>query len=490
MKPSDITGAFESELEAYSKGALGVMSSKHFVFWRVAITYAFDGNLSSTVTDEVLRQRIETVTEVARQAVEDGTLEVEVPAIRVSEMLRRLKRESRYLSSRRLENGTYEYRVTAAARRAFAAIDELSGEDGSEFGGARVQMILDQIDAVEQRLTTDVAKRASMLDARIAELMEERARLVRDGVPELSEQERLDQLWNLQQIMRGLPADVQSVAQRLRDDGEAFRAQVAVREGSMASGVAEYDRSSFELLRESQQGRSYLDAMAVLGSERMYSIQERLVGLEDAAGVREARGLVSGAWDDLLRSVEQVEQVNRTNVDVLSSYVDRFTTARGRRRTELLERALASVTLGSEVRCPWSPSHIGSWPDLTYVDRAGATVSSSDAARDDAGSVDYGRLAELATYDAVRVLSAMLEAERGLSGDGFVCERFCALDADVRRLVEWGGLVSALVPLGFVETGMATWSFVDLGGNEREWCAPDLYGDFDVVRDFVGRLCG
>ena len=486
VKSDGIIDLFDDEMAAYSRGALKVMASKYFVFWRVALIYAFSGELSRSISDEVLKQRISVVVEVLRDVVKEGSRIVDIPGMSINEMLRKLKRDSGYLTSRRLENGTYEYRVTAAARRAFTAVDDLASENTSEFSGARMQMILDQLDVIERRFTTDVGKRVEMLDARIAELEAERDKLVRDGVTEIDSEERLEQLWNLHQIMRDLPADVQSVAQKLREDGIAFRDTV-VDNTSASARISAFDRSAFELLRNSVQGRSYLDAMHVLGSEEMYSIQERLEALEDAAGA-ESRGLVSGAWDDLMRSVEHVEDTNRVNVETLSNYVGRHATSRGRRRSELLGSAIAKSSKKTKLVCPWSQGNVMSYPKLDYVDRSKATFFAADSGVDAGNTIDIARLRELATYRTVEVLQAMVEVNPELSGNVFLCEIFNSLDKETRRLVEWGGLLVTCGVLGFVETGEATWKLVDLGGNERDWIAHDLFGDFSRISDFVRSL--
>jgi hypothetical protein len=486
MRPSDIENIIKEETDSYSRGALAMLSSKHFVFWCCAIRYAFSDKLGSSVSDEVLRQRLETVITVIEDARKAGRPTPEMPDVPLTEMLRRLKRDTKYLSSKRLESGAYEYRVTAAARKAMLAVQTLSEEGNSDFGGARVEMILNQIDAVEKKFQADVSERIAIIDNEIAKLVEERADVLANGVKELDDASKLDELSNLQQIMESLPADVQSVAQRIHDDGESFRERIASQQGTMSSDIAAYDRSNFELLRNSPQGKSYLDAMDVLGSERMYDIQERLEALESSVPNQRATGIVTEAWDDLLRSVEQVERQNHDNVRMLSTYVDRFATARGRRRTETLEQAIIAVNAPC-VLVPWTKADIASMPNLNYVSRENASFDMSASTNASADDVDYDRLAELATYNAISVLSEIARANPEMTGKDFVCAMFNDLDKKTRRLVEWGGLVSTLLPLGFVEYELVKWHFVDLGGNEREWIAPDLYGNFSKVQELVRR---
>lgn len=486
MKPSDIPMLINEETASYSRGALAMLSSKHFVFWCCAIRYAFSDKLGTAISDEVLKQRIETVVNVINNEKQQGHQTPKIPDVPLTEMLRRLKRENKYLSSKRLENGTYEYRVTASARKAMLAVRTLSEEGTSDFGSARVQMIIDQIETVEKKFQTNKEEHIALIDNKIAELIEERKDVLKNGVKELDSTSKLDELSNLQQIMESLPADVQSVAQKIHDDGENFREKIANKVNTMSADIAAYDRSTFELLRSSPQGKSYLDAMDVLGSDRMYDIQERLEKLEASVPNQQGTGLVTEAWDDLLKSVEQVEQQNHTNVQMLSTYVDRFTTARGRRRTESLERAILSVN-NSYILVPWTKPDIASMPKLKYVDRTNASFepdASTDAIDKD---INYSRLAELATYDAISVLSAIIKNNQFITDKEFICKAFNQLDKNTRRLIEWGGLISTLLPLGFVECNLTTWHFVDLGGNEREWIAPDLYGDFKKIRELIRR---
>ena len=472
---ADIETLFATTSSAWERGALQVMASRHFPFWRVALTYAFSGELSRPLGESVLRERIAHACDVL-----SGT--GAVPDVPVTEMLRRLKRESGYLESTRLSDGTYEYRVTAAARRAFAAVDELSSDGSGDLSGPRMRMILDQVGVVERAFAGDVGKRVAMIDERIAELEAEKRHVVEFGIEPLSEHEMEAQLENLRRVMRTLPVDVQGVAQRLREDGIAFRDSARTSASERLSG---FDRSSFELLRMSQQGRSYMDAMRVLGSGEASEVCERLEALEDALPSAR-RGLVSGAWDDLMRSVEHVEETNRGNVEMLSGYVAAMSTSRGRRRSALISDAISAVEDGCELVARWSASLVGSKPKLMSHDRSGASLADGRASAVP-GSPDVERMRELETYRVADVLSAILEANPDVTGDVFLCDLFDALPKVRRRLVEWAGLVSALSEFGFVESGMACWQLVDVGGVERTWVAPDLFGDVSGIRDFVLR---
>lgn len=477
---------YERLSENYRKGPLRLLSSKYFLTCRVAITCAFASDfsreISDTELDSALRSVVRRLTEIDDELV-PGHGRPENARIA---QLRRLCIDSGYLfSSSPDARSEPTWRVTPDARRAFEATDALAQTHSSGFTSARLEMIRDQLEQIEIDLTQSRSERAKRIQAQIDRLVRERDAELTGTAEEMDEGRLVDRVEQLHELMRNLPTDVETVAYQTSGHVSELTKQLDTRTASLSSVITDFNASNFDVLAHSDEGKSYADALRIMTSDEMEQILDRLIDVESNDKVKQkiGYGYLSHAWDDLLRSIDHVQNVNREGSSVVVKAVHRKTSRAGATGAALRGSALSALdadpTLVSriELPLPWSYPMRNDDIRLSFKktkELSYAPITPTTPAPED--EVDMARMAILAGPAIARRASELLDTTIALDDDDtiLVSHIVNAQPPKARRIVEWAGFITWSARDDVAVADECEWHLVDSNGTETVWRAPEV----------------
>lgn len=485
MNYADPTQIFEDLASKYRKGALRLLSSKYFLACRVVILCAFRGDFSREIDDDDLTA---VATTVIRQLsnIDDSS----VPGQGLSQRQRVAKLrdvciDNGYLFSTIPHIGEKpKWRVTPDARRAFSACDALSEDSATNFNSARLEMIMTQLAQVEIDLTPSGKEQAAKIQRQIDELIKRRDESNMGTARKLTAEEAIDHLEQLYAIMRDLPTDVEAIAFSVQQKTTELTHSIDERVRTLAENLTEFSRESFDLLTTSDEGRSYVDALRIMTTDEISEITDRLKALEatDIVAGKIPRGYLSGAWDDLMRAIAHVQTSNREGTSVVMRAAVRSTSRMGRDGVNKRARALAALSgnVNDEtlrILVPWQYPVLAN--DVKLVQRPHGEYSQAsigEAQKIDPSTIDHARLVALAGPSVTERLQEIEDATFNLAPEDHihVSEVVSTLPDTSRRLVEWTGLIDAVMRAGGIRRDDVQWHLVDVNKTPCTWTGPEM----------------
>lgn len=480
--PSDL---YDEMANRYRRDPLRLLSSKYFLTCRVAITYAFGGDLSRDVADRDLNASFATVVRHLAQIDDDLVPARGLTVTRRASALRDFCLKSGYLfSSRMTHNEAPTWRVKPDARRAFEAMDDLA-EETATFTSAKLDLIQRQMERLEIDFSQNRKQRAQLIQEQIDRLVRERDQVLAGTSDEISPKEAADEMNQLHELMHNLPTDVETVAYQVHETTIAMSAELESKTHTLSEIMARFQSTTFDVLSTTPEGKSYADALSVMSTSRFDTMTERLEALERSPVLDDTipRGYLTDAWEDILRAIDNVQSRNRVGSNVVMGAARASTTHIGKRSAALRTKALAAIsqdpTLAKrlELPVPWQYPRMAYEVRLEFRQDRELTMASTEApSPDEMPTLDRTRLKilagpyRLARSNELLALSAHLPDDEML----FVSELLNQLDPTSRRLVEWAGLTDHLISHGAIENGTATWHLVDSSGQESSWSGCEL----------------
>lgn len=378
----------------------------------------------------------------------------------------RLWADAGWLVRQVLDDDVEVYRLSAHAVGAL----EVAGRAGgarARVSQSRVRTLLDAIERLSQDADPDVLVRMARLDAEIARLREELARIQRTGaVDPVDEEQLLEEAENVLHLVRELPADFARVAESIK----AMQRDVvtALRQDQRPTGevLREYLERGEHVMESTAEGRAFSGALRLIGDpQRLDELSGELevilrhpftrrLPAQQRAELRDI-----GRW--LERGIEQVFTAQREASHVITAQVRNHDPMRDRQVDELLREVMTGLqawTAGARRGQPVEPvrrlpvaevDHLRQTPGDLRPAQAPSPLADWD---DDAGadvSQDEARAWGGPHYAA---LHEQLAASAGAGGTVDVATAFNAAPEAVRRPVDLLGVLEIAHDLGMAES--------------------------------------
>ncbi|QGQ19161.1 DUF3375 family protein [Cellulomonas sp. JZ18] len=372
-----------------------------------------------------------------------------------------------------LDDDVEAYRLSAHAVGAL----EVAGRAGgarARVSQSRVRTLLDAVERLAQDADPDVLVRIARLDAEIARLREELARLERTGtVDPVDDETLLEEAENVLHLVRELPADFARVAESIK----AMQRDVvtALRQDERPTGAVlrEYLERGEHVMESTAEGRAFAGALRLIGDPQRL---DALAGQIDVVlRHRFTRRLPAQQRTELREIVRRIEQgldqvfaAQREASYVITAQVRHHDPLRDRQVDALLRDVMAGLQ-------EWVPGARRGQPvdplrrlPVAEVEHLRQSVGDPRPPEPPAPLVDWDdELDAVAAHDEARAwggphyaeLEAHLHASAGADGTADVAAAFRSAPSDARRPVDLLGLLEIAHRHGMTETGEV--AFVD-----------------------------
>ncbi|MCL2594910.1 MAG: DUF3375 domain-containing protein [Promicromonosporaceae bacterium] len=224
------------------------------------------------------------------------------------------------------EGGVEVYRLSAHAVGAL----EIAGRAGgarARVSRSRVRTLLDAVERLSQDADPDVATRTARLQREIDERRKELKRLDKEGaVPEVSEEQLLEEAENVLALMRELPADFTRVAESIKAIQRETVTSLRRDERPAGEVLREYLDQAEHLMSATAEGRAFAGALGLIGDaarldDLAASIDTvlrhpfaRQLPVREATALRGVTATIERGLDDVLTAQRQASRVITTQV--------------------------------------------------------------------------------------------------------------------------------------------------------------------------------
>ncbi len=486
---SDVVSMYGSLAPAFAKSTLRLIRNPHARIYLSLVKVAFPDTSQPMLAEELWALLDSALASMQGRAIPD--LPIEDGQLKSGRALcRELIDQYNWLESTVLPDGRTEYRLTSDAAEAISVIDRLNSSEGV-MGASRMHTLVEAIERASVLFSTDYESGHRVLVQRLAQAQAELDEYkARGGAEPLTPERARDVVRNLQDLMNQLPHDLR----RLEEDvhGNATQLIERFREddrpvGEVIKGYLEQGR---DLVANTEHGRSFLDAVRVIGdsstSEGVVAKLELVANapLSDGKPLPQAAALEDG-WGQISRGIAQVNTENTRASRVIGRSIAQHDVTRDRELTAVLKQLESAAyawaaDASPRARAPFltstqrwdvasvanrlaNPSVAAPPPELAQGTPAEVTLSMEELRR------VGGPLTK-------ELLEAILRALPLDARSVDLAEGFNALPAERRRPVEIAGFVQLAASLGLdPERARAVpYHCVDLTGRDVTWLGPRI----------------
>lgn len=402
-----------------------------------------------------------------------------------------------WLASDRI-GGEERYQLTASTQEAFDFVRRSNSE--SVVSAERIRTIITAANSAVQAMTVDRDVRVATLEAQIADLQKQRDDLVAGGeIIPASPQSVREAFRNIDDLVRGLPAEFKRVAERLRASQSRALEDLRVSDEPQGIVVQRVLREFSQVLTDRYEGRAFLGAIALIDSmseKREFEDNLRTLASHPAVeNVGVARQRVRNALQIIRTGMKMVEAEREQLAQRLNTQVARFDADRDRaidRRLKLVEQELRTWFASSRPRdkvswiLPCEDVSIDYWRGQYWHPKDTAMPPRVDRGADQ--EVSAPSAAELRLRGGpsrAQLADAIVDAvTSGEMDDPTIAQVMGALPAELRRPIEIGGMydLAALGGVIFDKTDdMEAVGTVSHDGTERQFVVPRLRYTEDVA---------
>lgn len=499
---SDVLTTYESLGAAYGKRTLRLLRSDHSRIYLALFRAIFPDGSQGILAEDLWSRMDECLADLAAAGHADE-LPIEDGQIKSGRAVcRELTDRYGWVESEMVGDGRLEYHLTSDAIEALEIVERLGSAD-TLVSGSRMRTLLEAIDMATVLFSPDYEEGLAVLRRRLEQAQAQLdAYEAAGGGEPLSLERARDEVVNIVSLMSGLPAD-------LRRLGEGVHAQAnglidSFREDVRPVGaiVGDYIDDARMLLDGTDQGRSFKDAVSVLGNQAVTDeVNAKLDVIANApvfaeSSYEQSRRLQDG-WDQIGTGIEWVNAEDLRASRAVLWAVSRHDVTRDRELTGTLKELETAVyrwagVVGARDEGPvvptmgvWDVESLRSRPFVEGVPAPPPALAQGEA---DVAVLDLEELRRLGGPLTGELLDA-IAAQMPLSAPKVdLGSAFNALPAAMRRPVELAGLVQLAATLG-VDMGRSErvrYECVDLDGNDVVWEGPRIVvtaAQFDEGRD-------
>ena len=472
---------------AYDSGALNLLKSPYSQTYIALFRSAFPDKTDSRYEDDLLAT-IDDMTQDLAAAQMVGTLPtVDGRTITARELCRLLTDQFGWLESAIEEDGRTTYRLTTEAMRAMDAIDSLSRTDAI-FSGSLMRVLREALTRTAAELSGDKRQRRQLLVERVKRAQQElKAFDASGGRYTLTREQALAEVRTLINLMHDTPADLAKTAQGIRDETRRTTSEFMSDERPLGEIMSSYLERSRDMFTGTEEGRSFLDAVAVIAdpsqSNEIGDLLDAIANAPAFEGVEwEQRRRLADAWGQVSQGIDRVLEAKNRATSVIGRAVSQFDNTDQRALTKALKNLDNLVH-----RWAARVSHTETLPaDVVITDNMISPLVTREANlapprpipplsehRDDGQDIDLERLVREGGPQTRRILTLVAhEPVRNQMGRVDIAASFNALPARTRRSSEVVGLLQRLDQTP--ATGLAIWHCVDTDDRELAWVGPNL----------------
>lgn len=395
----------------------------------------------------------------------------------------------RWLESKTRADGHVEYRLTSDAIETMEIVDRLSSTQ-TLLGASRMRTLLDEIGRTSVLFTPDYEMGLSLLEARLAEAQAQLDDYIqRGGAEPLSEERAHDAVNNILELMSHLPADLRRLEEDVHERGTSLIKAFHEDERPLGQLIEAYVRQGDALLESTDYGRSYTDALRVIGDATASAdVDQKLETIARAAVFEkthwEQSRRLRDAWGQIAKGIGHVNDEESRSSRIINRTVMSHDVVRNRELTRLLHDLEDLVVSWATSASPEGESPLscttGVWtaPSLRTRIQSPTPPDPPLAAieEDPEPPLSFEELRRFGGPQRALILDAIAAGVPATQQRVSLSEAFNALGDELRRPVEVAGLVQVACDAGLDPESLACERYVcvDIDGNESVWMGPHI----------------
>ena len=473
---------------AYESGALNLLKSPYSQTYIALFRSAFPDKTESRTEDDLLILIQDVIDDLTAADMQEALPVTDGRTYTPRELCRLLTDRFRWLESAIEEDGRTTYRLTTEAMRAMDAVDSLSRRDAI-FSGSLMRVLREALTRTAAALSADKRERRRLLAERVRRAQEElKAFDASGGRYTVSREQALSEVRTLLTLMHDVPADLAKTAHGVREQTRQITADFMEDERPIGEIVGTYLNRSREMFTGTEEGRSFLDAVAVISdpsqSNEIADLLDAIAGSPAFEGIAwEQRQRLGTAWGQVSQGIDRVLEEKARATNVIGHAIAQFD------RTD--QRALSKTLKELDHLTHVWASRVGHLEELTVDDELETTdirvlvtreaslapappAPALEEHLDDGYDVDLGRLLREGGPQTSRILELVAgNVVRAADGRVSIAGSFNGLPEEERRSSEVVGLLERI---GATTSGKKTvvWRCVDTDGRPLYWVGADL----------------
>lgn len=502
-----MSGAYEiysSLAPAYGKSTLRLIRNPHSRVYLTLLKFAFPDTSRPILDEDLWAAFDQALRELDRAGLRES-IPVEDGAIRSGKSLcKELIDNYSWMESTMLADGHVEFRLTSDATEALNVIDRLNSLE-SVMSESRMRTLVEAIQRAAILFSVDYEQGRQILVQRLEQAQRELDEYEQRGGGELLTEARAkDVVYNLEDLMSQLPYDLRRLEEDVRSNAmeliDSFRGD----ERPVGEIIAGYLERGEDLVANTEHGRSFLDAVRVIGDP---AVSEGVVSRLDAIALAPLGTgkplpqalLLQRGWNQISVGIAQVNDANTRASRVIGRSIAQHDVERDRELTMALKR-LESLVYDWAVctsRLQLAPFEttiqrwdIGSLRTKFWSSPNTVVPPALESEHADSITLSIEELRRLGGPLTSEVLTAIVQAAPFDAKSVNLASGFNALDADLRRPVELAGLLQFATRIGTELEHVAREEYrcVDANGNPCAWLGPVVNLELGRVEHEVGKV--
>ncbi|MDO4537212.1 MAG: DUF3375 family protein [Coriobacteriales bacterium] len=474
---------FQAIQVAYDSNALNLLKSPYSQTYIALFRSAFPDKTESRNEDDLINLIDDMISDLTAAGMEDRLPVTDGRLYSARELCRTLTDRFHWLESLIEEDGRTTYRLTTDAMRAMDAIDSLSRTDAI-FSGSLMRVLREALTRAAAALSSDKRQRRALLKERVKRAQDElKAFDASGGRYTMSREQAQSEVRMLIGLMHDIPADLAKTAQSIRVQTRATTAAFMEDERPIGQIMGEYLQKSREMFTQTEEGRSFLDAVSVISdpsqSNEIADLLDAIANAEAFRGVEwQQRRRLSDAWNQVSQGIDRVLEAKMRATNVISRAVTQFDNTDQRALSKTLKELdhlahLWAAQVPQQAECTIDKSVLT--VDIRTLITREANITPPRPAppliihENDGFEVDMERLVREGGPQTLRLLQRMqADPKRAEDGRVNLSATFNALPARERRSSEVVGILQSLTE-ALPSEGRTLWRCVDTDDVALVW---------------------
>lgn len=329
--------------QAYDSRALDLLKSPYSQTYIALFRSTFPDKTESRYEEDLVFAIEDVMADLKAAQMESALPKTEGRMYTPQELCRKLTDSFHWLESSIEEDGRTTYRLTTEAMRAMDAIDSLSRTDAI-FSGSLMRVLREALTRAAAALSSDKRQRRRLLVERVQRAKDElKAFDASGGTYTLSREQAQSEVRTLIGLMHDIPADLAKTAQGIREETQRTTADFMGDERPIGEIMGTYLARSREMFTSTEEGRSFLDAVAVIAdpsqSNEIADLLDAIANAQAFEGIEwEQRCRLNDAWNQVSQGIDRVLEAKNRATNVIGHAVAQFDSTDQRALSKTLKR--------------------------------------------------------------------------------------------------------------------------------------------------------
>ncbi len=489
---SSIFNEYEALAPAYAKRTIRLLQSTHSRVYLALFKAIFPDSSRGAYSDDVWHAIDDMLADLWAAGHRDMPTEGdgdEAHPRNGKDVCHHLIATYRWLESTTLPDGRTEYRLTSDAIETMEVVDRLASTQ-TILGASRMRTLVDEIERASVLFAPDYEQGLAVLKARVTEAEAQLDDyILRGGTEPLSEERANDAINNILELMSHLPTDLRRLEEDVHERGTALVKAFHEDERPLGQLIESYVRQGDALLETTDHGRSYTDALRVIGDPTTAAgIDDRLESISRAPVFEkthwEQSRRLHDAWGQISKGIGHVNEEESRSSRIINRTVTSHDVVRNRELTHALRDLEALVVTWATAARPDETgpleSATGTWTAASLRTRLKSPKPPdpplASPEENPQPPLSLEKLRQLGGPQRAELLDAMAVLLTQDTPRVNIADAFNALGPELRRPVELAGLVQMACDIGIDPERLACEQYlcVDMDGNESVWMGPRI----------------